>query len=280
MRDDAPVDVNLVPYASEMHAWLRREQIGLSSPAVFRSAHLEEQRNPYTAALATIAGSFAMVVNDATEFIESSENCLPAEAEIRRVRFECELILYAARFCEATIKQMLHCTSFPAKIYRRAAMGQLLDQDCFACRKANAPTHRFSLLGSLAHHFFLCHEIDGCALDHLIIANQRRNLDVAHANAPALDISTPEESKSALATKMNQIVGNFAHLLGHIAKIEEAMIREIEIRIAHFPDMPPFEAYRGFLTRTVADYDSSGVYQGPGYGDKRRRQLREKLAKA
>ncbi|MEA9753412.1 hypothetical protein VDG03_20870 [Xanthomonas campestris pv. raphani] len=268
-----PIAVNIAPCATHMSEWLRRVRNDLWQPGGYSSPELECQRNPYSDSLVTLTASIGLVIDDSVKFIESNEPIHPTEAEIRRVRLECELVLYAARFCEAVIKQMLHCTAFPPKLYQSAALGQLLSQDCRTCRKANHPTHSFSLLGSLAHHFFLCQEIDACALDHLILANKRRNLEAAHSNAQVLRLCEPTKSRNALGTTLDEVLGAFSHLLEHVSKIEIALIKEVEIRIRYYPAMPPRSAYDFFLTITVTDYDSGGLYRGLGYGEEHRRKL-------
>lgn len=272
--EDKPIAVNIAPHASNMHAWLRQESQGIWTPGAYIAPELEAQRNPYTESLATLAASFASTLNDALKFIDSAGDLHATEVEILRVRLECELILYAARFSEATIKQMLHCTAIPPKMYRHAAMGQLLERDCLSCRRAGLPTHSFSLIGSLAHQFFLCHEFEGCAFDHLIIANKRRNLEAAHSSAQRLNGGGPLESKQALKHTVDEVAGAFAHLLSHIAKVEVAMVKEIKLRMKHYPSMPPISAYNFLLTKTVADYDREGVYRGFGYRDARAERIK------
>lgn len=267
--NEIPFAINITPHATNMCAWLRRERTDVWQPGAYASEYLERQRNPYSESLATLTASIALVIEDSVRFIESSVEVHPVEAEVRRVRLECELVLYAARFCEAALKQMLHCTSFPPRLYRYAAMGQLLSQDCRSCRRAKLPTHSFSLLGSLAHQFFLCAEIDQCALDHLLLGNKRRNFEAAHSNAQRLESCSVSESRTKLKASLDEIVGAFSHLLGHVSKVEMAMVREINLRMLHYPEMPPIDAYNYFLTRTVADYDHDGVYRGWGYGESR-----------
>lgn len=269
-----PLAVNLAPYASNMCAWLRQESQGIWTPGTYIAPELEAQRNPYTESMVTLAASFASALNDACKLIDSEDDLHTSEVEILRIRLECELTLYAARFSEATIKQMLHCTAFPPKLYRHAAMGQLLEKDCNSCRKAGLPIHNFSLIGSLAHQFFLCHEFEGCAFDHLIIANKRRNFEAAHSSAQRLKKCEPVESKQALKHAVDEVAGAFAHLLSHIAKVEIAMIKEIRLRMAYYPNMPPIKAYNSFLTKTVTDYDKDGVYRGFGYRDARAELIR------
>ncbi|WP_372013326.1 hypothetical protein [Pseudoxanthomonas sp. 10H] len=278
-HDGNPIAPNIAPFATDMYAWLKRETSFVWQSGTHLAPGLDSQRNPYSESLTTLTASIATVIEDAVRFIESKSDISPTEAEVRRIRLECELVLYTARFSEAAIKQMLHCTGVPPKLYRNEAMGQLLAQDCRPCRQANLPRHSFSLLGSLAHHFFLCQEIDDCALDHLILANKRRNLEAAHSNAQRLRDFDPQQSRDALKVTLDEVGGAFAHLLGHVAKVEAAMIKEIELRIAHYPKMPPIEAYNYFLTRTVADYDSDGVYRGFGYGEERRKTRSESQAR-
>lgn len=267
--DGRPLAVNMLPHATHMRAWLSRETDTLWQDGDYVDPQLEQQRNPYSESLVTLGCSIALIIDDICKFNESTSEIPPPEAEIRRIRLETELILHAARFCEAAIKQMLHCTAFPRKLYRNAAMGQLLALDCKACRGAGRPAHTFSLVGSLAHHFFLCIEFDGCALDHLTLAERRRNIEAAHSNAQRLKICTPTQSRNELRTTLDEVAGDFLHLLSHISQVEIAMAREIRLRMVHYPEMPPQHAYNHFLTRTVSDYDEHGVYRGFGYRDER-----------
>lgn len=267
--DRKPFAANLAPHASRMCAWLSGTSSQIWVSGGYADPKLETQGNPYSESLATLSASFSLTMEDAFRFIESKEDLHPTEAETRRVRFECELVLHTARFSEAVIKQMLYCTATRPKYYRHAAMGQLLAQDCRACRDASLPTHQFSLVGSLAHHFFLCFEFESCAFDHMIIANKRRNVEAAHSNAQHLKICEPSESRQALKVAIDEVAGAFAHLLSHVAKLEMAMIKEIKLRMLHYPDMPPLDAYNTFLTKTVTDYDSDGIYRGFGYRDVR-----------
>lgn len=273
--DDQPLAVNLRSHATHMRAWLSRETDTLWQSGDYLDPQLEQQRNPYSESLVTLGCSIALIIEDICKFTESTSEIPPPEAEIRRVRLEAELVLHAARFCEAAIKQMLHCTAFPRKLYRNAAMGQLLALDCKACRGANLPVHTFSLIGSLAHHFFLCIEFDGCAIDHLTLAGRRRNIEAAHSNAQRLKICTASQSRVELRNTLNEVAGDFLHLLSHISQVETAMVREIRLRMAHYPDMPPQSAYNHFLTRTVSDYDETGVYRGFGYRDERIKASRD-----
>lgn len=271
--DGVPLAVNMTSHATHMHAWLRRETNSLWQGGAYVDPALECQRNPYSESLVTLSSSIALIIDDICNFTESPSDITGPEVEIRRIRLEGELVLHAARFCEASIKQMLHCTAFPAKLYRNAALGQLLALDCKSCRAANHPTHQFSLVGSLAHHFFLCDEFDGCALDHLTLANRRRNIEAAHSNAQKLNACTTTQSREAMKQTLDKVAGDFAHLLSHISKVEAAMVREIRLRLIHYPRMPPQSAYNHFLTRTASDYDETGVYRGFGYRDERRARI-------
>lgn len=275
-QNGRPLAPNIEPAAANMRAWLKRETSDISGPGIFVHPTIEKQRNPYTENLVTLAGSYALILEDACKFIELGDGIQSIEAEIRRVRLESELVLYTARFCEAAVKQMLHCTSFPRHLYKDAAMGQLLAQDCRACRKSGAQTHSFSLLGSLAHQYYLCPEFEHCGFDHLILANKRRNLEAAHSSTQHLRSCTPDDSRQALRATIQEVGEAFTHILKHIASVEIAMIKEIRLRMKHYPDMPPREAYSRSLTRTAADYDNDGVYQGPGYRD---RQTQERQAR-
>lgn len=275
---DTPAFPNIEPAAARLRAWLTRKSSTMWEPGKYVDPELENQRNPYTASLVTLAGSIGLIINDASSLAELDTELEPVEFDLRRIRLETELILHAARFCEASIKQMLHCTDLSRQHYRDAALGQLLSMDCRSCRKAGLPTHDFSLLGSIAHQYFLCHEFDGCAIDHLILVNKKRKLEAAHSSAQGISWGTVEESRSRLKTTLEEVGGAFVHLLEHVATAEAAMIKEINIRIAHYPNMPPREAYDFFLTRTVTNYDDNGVYQGPGYRDRLMRSRRSQVA--
>ncbi|TQM03606.1 hypothetical protein FB548_3565 [Pseudoxanthomonas sp. 3HH-4] len=262
-----------------MRAWLRRETQGMWGSHTYASPFLEKQRNPYAGSLETLGASIAQIVDDAFNFIEAADEIHPIEGEIRRIRLETELVLHTARFCEAAIKQMLHCTSFSRAKYKNAALGELLAQDCHACRKAGAPNHQFSLMGSLAHQYYQCLDFEQCGFDHLVLTNKRRNVEAAHSDAQRLRDCTVRESRQALKTTLDEVANAFTHLLGHIAGVETALIREIEIRIEHYPNMPPREAFRGLLTKTSLNYDEKDVYQGPGYLERQIHERRARRAK-
>ena len=274
-----PLAPNIEPAAEKMRAWLSRETQGMWGSHIYASPFLEKQRNPYSGSLETLGASIAQIVDDTFNFIEAVDEMHPIEAEIRRIRLQTELVLHAARFCEATIKQMLHCTSFSRAKYKNAALGQLLAQDCHACRKAGAPNHQFSLMGSLAHQYYQCLEFEHCGFDHLVLTNKRRNLEAAHSEAQRLRDCTVQESRQALKATLDEVANAFTHLLGHIAGVETALIREVEIRIEYYPNMPPREAFRGLLTKTSLNYDENDVYQGPGYLERKIQERRGQQAK-
>lgn len=274
-----PLAANIEPAAEQMRAWLSREIQGTWGASTYASPFLEKQRNPYSGSLETLSASIAQIIDDAFNLIDAVDEINPMELDIRRIRIETELVLHTARFCEAAIKQMLHCTSFFRPLYKNAALGQLLSQDCRACRKAGATTHQFSLLGSLAHQYYQCPAFENCGFDHLILTNRRRNLEAAHSSAQHLRACTPQEARQALKATLDEVANAFTHLLGHIADVETAMIREIEVRIEHYPNMPPREAFRRLLTKTSLNYDENDVYQGPAYLERKVHERRAQQAK-
>jgi len=149
-----PVKPNMVPFAQEMSLWTKQK-----IPSLPVHTKLDQEAevgldNPYVYSLGALALSIGAILNDAFEFSESAEPIHPIDAEIQRIRFESELVIYSVRFCEAAIKQMLYCTQVPKEMYERASMGKLLAQECTDCKKAGKQRHDISLLGSLAHRFF------------------------------------------------------------------------------------------------------------------------------
>ncbi len=233
--DDMPIKPNLVPLAKEMTLWLQQKIKTLPLHTKLEQGVPGEASNPYTYSLGALSLSIATIINDAMEFSSSTEPMNPVAVEIQRIRFESELIIYAARFCEAAIKQMLYCTQIPEKLYVSVSMGKLLAQECEGCKKNRRERHDISLLGSLAHRFFLCNMLDGCVIDHLQIVARRRNLEAAHSESQAIHPRTTTESKSHLALSIKEIGDELGHMADHIGTIEEKMIEETGLFIRSFP---------------------------------------------
>lgn len=225
-----PIKPNLAPLAGEMALWLQTKIPGLSLHTEQSGTLTCQPKNPYTFSLCAIGYAFCRTVNDAFAFVESSEEIDPVDAEVKRIRYESELVIYAARFCEAAIKQMLYCTSFPADLYEKATMGQLLSRPCEACGKGKEG-HDISLLGALAHRFFLCPMLDNCAIDHLLLVARRRNLEAAHSDSQSINPRTAAETRAHLNKSLFDIGHELGHMADHIGAIEAKMIAETELFI-------------------------------------------------
>ena len=227
-----------MPFGNEMKLWLQQKSNGLPLYTKLIQGADGAPSNPYTYSLCAISSAVARVINDAIEFSESSEPVESVDAEITRIRFESELVIYSARFCEAAIKQMLFCTQIPKEMYERASMGQLLAQECEDCKKSGSPRHDISLLGSLAHRFFMCHMLDGCAIDHLQLVARRRNLEAAHSESQSIHPRTDQESRNHLAHSISDIGHELGHMADHLGAIEEKMISETSLFILSYPRVP------------------------------------------
>ena len=150
------VGINFIPLAREMRAWLKQEgQLPLLSNADVTTKG--GYTNPFTFSGGSIALILARVVNAYYDYctVPSAQDD-PIDAEIERLRLYNEVVLYTARMCETTIKQLLYCTQFPESRYMKKALGQLLEAPCTTCKKENGKKpHLISLVGSLAHPFHL-----------------------------------------------------------------------------------------------------------------------------
>lgn len=241
--DGVPIAVNMLPLASEMSEWLRQKRNGLSACFEGDRQGLMAATNPYTYQTSTIGLLLADVINEAWEFANQTGEIHEVQAEVQRLRLSNELALYSARYCEATIKQMLYCTQVPRRLYKRAGLGQLLAMDCVDCRRAERPHHDVSLLGALAHQYFLCFEFDRCIVDHLPLVAKRRNLEAAHAESPLLDPKGTAQSRSCLHKVLNEIGDSLVHMMGHIGKIESRMIDELQLITEMHPGHPDPAAF-------------------------------------
>lgn len=240
---DEPWTPNMTAVASEMSEWLSGTLPFMSVSSEAERNTLGSYTNPYTYHASSLGAAFAAALDDAHAFVTSEEDLDPMHAEVTRIRLHSELVLYAARFCEAAIKQMLHCTQIPRRLYKRAAMGQLLAIGCDACRKAGAGQHDISLLGALAHRYFLCHILDGCVFEHLQLVGHRRNVEAAHSEALALNPRSASASRRDMLEVMDEVGHLFKHMVEHIAQIERPMLDEIWLYIKHRPHMPPADAF-------------------------------------
>lgn len=252
--DGNPIKPNLVPFAKEMTLWLQQKINSLPLHTKLEQGIVGELSNPYSYSLSALSLSITAIINDAFEFAEASELMNPIDVEIQRIRFESELIIYSARFCEAAIKQMLYCTQFPEKLYELAPMGKLLAQECEDCRKSKKERHDISLFGSLAHRFFLCHVLDGCAIDHLQIVARRRNLEAAHSESQSLHPRTANESRHHLVLSIKDIGQELGHMAEHIGTIEEKMIQETMLFIRSYPNTSPQIELEKIPVRNLQQY--------------------------
>ncbi|KAB7690751.1 hypothetical protein GBN24_07960 [Plesiomonas shigelloides] len=252
--DDKPIKPNLVPYAREMSLWTQQKTISLPLHTKLEQDTSDEISNPYTYSLSAISQSISAIINDAFNFAGSIEPMHPIDAEIKRIRFESELTIYAARFCEAAIKQMLYCTQFPEKMYKTASMGKLLAHECEDCKKNERERHDISMLGSLAHRFYLCHILDDCAIDHLQLVARRRNLEAAHSESQSINPRSASESRSHLSRSIYEIGYDLGHMADHIGAIEDMIIKETELYIRRYPSTPSNDELLQIPVRYINQY--------------------------
>jgi hypothetical protein len=248
------VKPNIIPFAGEMALWLRRKVSALPLHTQLSHGAVGEIDNPYSYSLSAISLVIGTAVNDAFDFTESAELVNAVDAEVKRIRLESELTLYAARFCEAAIKQMLYCTQVPAWMYERASMGQLLARECPDCKKAGREGHDISLLGSLAHRFFLCHMLDNCAIDHLQLVARRRNQEAAHSDSQSIHPRSAVESRMHLADSLSEIGQELGHMADHIGEIESKVIAETELFIRSYPKPSPWDELSRISVRDLDQY--------------------------
>lgn len=245
---------NLVPIAGEMCQWLQQKgHISLIMEAE-RGRPLSFT-NPYTYSASSLAAQLASAINQTANFATSDSTVDPIEAELQRIRLESELILQLARFCEAAMKQMLYCTNFDERLYKRASMGHLLAFDCPDCRKDGKP-HHVSLLGALAHHYFDCPMLESCLFDHLAFAGTRRNKHAAHSESAAPSLVSAEESRAAAKVCLDEVGQELGHMCQHIGEIERKMTAEIRLWINYFPEIPPFDHFMRIPVRVSDVLDS------------------------
>lgn len=241
--EGAPIGPNMLPLATEMCDWLGQKCHGLSACIEENRGAVGFATNPYTYYASAIGTSLGEVINAVGTFVESIDGADRIEAEVTRVRLQSELVLYTARFCEATIKQMLYCTQIPRDMYEDASLGRLLAVDCQECRNAHKPRHDISLLGALAHQYFLCHTLEHCMADHLSFVGKRRNEQAAHAQSIVLDPKGVSHSRERLRVTFDEVCHEFGHMVEHIGQIETRMIAEISLINRHYPLHPPVQSY-------------------------------------
>lgn len=221
-----PIRPNFHPLGTELRKWLIRQgQLRVISP------NDNWFTNPYTCDASVLAAAFAEVINDSHAFANSTELLAPLEAELKCIRLYTEYLLYPARLCEAFIKQLLFCTTFPEGEYRGSALGSLLSKDCNSCRQSKKERHKLSLLGSLAHRYRLCHAYEQCLNEHVKVVNRRRDIEAAHSGvtkfAHKLTRMSVPEMRKQLEEDFLEIGNEFVHMLDHISEIEDKMLAEL-----------------------------------------------------
>ncbi|CAN5720189.1 hypothetical protein BH11PLA1_BH11PLA1_11670 [soil metagenome] len=225
--NDRPVAVNFAPLATEFYAWLlRKGQI-----RVLTEEHKGEPvayTNPYTYTASTIGVVTAAVINDSHTIATSSQSMDALEAEVARSRSYAEQVLYTARLCESLIKQLLFCTQIPNREYERASLGGLLSVECRGCKGSGRQRHKISLLGSLAHRYGLCHEFEGCLVEHLKLVGRRRNTEAAHSDIPLLNVRNSAASRAQLNAESLEIGNELVHMLRHLSDLESRMGEELQ----------------------------------------------------
>ena len=265
-QGSSPTGVNIAPFSTEMSLWLQQKASVIPLHTKLSSGLPGQPNNPYTYSLSAISFAISAIINEGFEFSESRMLVDPVDAEITRIRYESELIIYSARFCEAAIKQMLYCTQIPTKMYEKASMGDLLARDCESCKKAGKQRHDISLLGALAHRYFLCHVLDGCAFDHLQLVARRRNLEAAHSESQSINPRTASESREHLAKSLKEIGYDLGHMADHIGAIEKKMIEESELYIKCYPAVPPRDELMRIPVRWLEQYQLPSEERGDTAG--------------
>jgi hypothetical protein len=228
---ERPIGPNFYPAGTDLRNWLlQKGNLRVFSAEDKLLAH--SYTNPYTYDASVLAVTFSAIINDGAAFTESSEQMNPLDAEIKRTRLYGELVLYTARLCEVLIKQLLFCTTFPRKYYKRAALGALSIMECNGCRNSEDKRHKISLLGSLAHRYRLCHKYEHCLNQHLTIANRRRNLEAAHSGVAEFVTRSVSAVREQVGKDLTEIGDDFIHMLEHISEIESKMLEEMNLIIA------------------------------------------------
>lgn len=221
--DNQPAHLNFYPFATELRNWMLRKPDKLG---VFLRED-NQFTNQYTYDASVLTYIFQYVINDGADFVKSNVPLDPYEAEIKRIRLYTENVLYTARLCEAFIKQLLFCTTFPEGEYRGSSLGALLSKNCNGCQNSKEVRHKVSLLGSLAHRYHLCHTFDNCLDVHLRIVNRQRDLKAAHSGVAEFSLKSTSEVRAQYDKESYEIGTDLIHMLYHISEIETNMIEEI-----------------------------------------------------
>lgn len=230
---------NFYKYATELRKWMQKEPATLPILLPGNIAFY----NPYSRPASVLIRAFQRVERDCGVFGRDTrvDRSYFAEAEVQRIRLFSEFVLYATRICETLIKQLLYCTGFEERIYRRAALGALLAQPCDSCRKQRDEKHRYSLLGSLAHHYGLCAPYDECLDVDLATFNTLRNTTAAHSSVAQIRARTSSESPAISLEEVVDAGNTFVHMLVHISQIELLMWDELVAKIVTYAPAPDQE---------------------------------------
>lgn len=224
--DGRYVGVNLHPIASELSAWLAQKgQITYFTETT--KSEFGAFTNPHTYAASSLSRQLMAMINDADAASEEEGDAGSHDAEVDRIRRTSEFTLAAARFVEAATRQLLHCTDFPAKSQKNAALGNLVATECRVCSGAGRPGRMISLIGSLAHRYGECREVDACLAPYLRSLNNQRAGEAAHAEAPTIMDLTAEDSRALLAKELRARAEVFQHALTHLGRVEMAMFSDI-----------------------------------------------------
>jgi hypothetical protein len=120
-RLSPPCPAKLLQFATELHKWMQKEPAVLPILLPGNIAFY----NPYSRPASILIRAFQRVEHDCGMFARDIrvDGTDVVESEVRRIRLFSEFVLYGTRICEALIKQLLYCTGFDERIYRRAALG-------------------------------------------------------------------------------------------------------------------------------------------------------------
>ena len=237
-RKSDPCGINFYPLASRLRLWLLRR-----GGQIAYIRHERDGRgplvptNPFTESGSVLALMYADAINAAHAFTHSTAPMDELDAETRRMRFYSEIALLNARFSEACIKQLLYCTAIPTRDYKKVPLRGLLDRECRACARLGRP-HKVSLLGSLAHRYGLCLEVEHCLDQHLQIANRRRNAQASHASLSGFEPKAIGDIRRRLDFEVKEMAEELIHLLQHIGRIEERMRDELTYALSVGMDDP------------------------------------------
>jgi hypothetical protein len=225
------VGVNFHPIATELRDWLLRQGV-FSILREDDKGGWDSFTNPYAYHASVLACILARTVEAGHDFVTADYALDEVDAEVERIRLYNEHVLYTARFCEASIKQLLYCTQIPSRYYEQAALGELLSSECKACKRAGRVRHKISMLGSLAHRYHLCIPFEHCLFEHLKIVNRRRNVEAAHAETQSLRMRPIADARARLHSDSHSILQELVHMLQHVSELEQRMLNELNGRTA------------------------------------------------